>query len=71
MAERQRLSDKILEAHFRACEAGRVDVAEILLKALEIEITAFGGLRRENRDNTQMLDDAFAALEDAKKKQKR
>jgi hypothetical protein len=45
-----------------------VDVAEVLLRALEVEITAFGGLRHENRDNTEMLEKAFAALEEAKSK---
>ncbi len=68
MTERRRLSDKILEAHFHACEVGRVDVAEVLLKALEVEITAFGGIRHENRDNTEMLETAFAALEKARNK---
>jgi len=68
METRQRLSDKILDAHFQACKVGRVDVAEVLLRALEVEITAFGGLRQENRDNTEMLESAFAALEEAKSK---
>jgi hypothetical protein len=68
METRQRLSDKINDAHFQACKVGRVDVAEVLLRALEVEITAFGGLRQENRDNTEMLESAFAALEEAKSK---
>lgn len=68
MDVRRRLSDRILDAHFEACKVGRLDVAEVLLKALEIEITAFGGLRNENRDNTKMLEDAFTALEEAKKR---
>ena len=68
MESKQRLSDKILDAHFQACKVGRVDVAEVLLRALEVEITDFGGLRHENRDNTDMLEAAFAALEEAKSK---
>jgi hypothetical protein len=68
MESHRRLSDRILEAHMQACEVGRTDVAECLLRALELEITAFGGLRRENRDNTSMLEAAFAALEKARSK---
>ena len=68
METQRRLSDRILEAHMQACKVGRTDVAECLLRALALEITAFGGLRHDNRDNTSMLDAAFEALEKARKK---
>ena len=39
----RRLSDKILSAFDQACERGELDVAETLLRALELTLTRTGG----------------------------
>ena len=39
----RRLSDKIIAAHFQACEENNKEIAELLLRALEVHITALGG----------------------------
>lgn len=63
----RRLSDKILAAHTQACEEGRLDVAEALLRALEIEQSAFGGYQSsDKRKSTALLDAAYQRHEQAK-----
>ena len=39
----RRLSDKILSAFDQACERGEIDVAETLVRALELTLTRVGG----------------------------
>jgi hypothetical protein len=39
----RRLSDKILCAFDQACERGELDVAEMLVRALELTLTRTGG----------------------------
>jgi hypothetical protein len=39
----RRLSDKILAAFDQACERGELDVAELLVRALELTLTRTGG----------------------------
>jgi hypothetical protein len=39
----RRLSDKILSAFDQACERGELDVAEMLVRALELTLTRTGG----------------------------
>jgi hypothetical protein len=39
----RRLSDKILSAFDHACERGELDVAEMLVRALELTLTRTGG----------------------------
>jgi hypothetical protein len=39
----RRLSDKILSAFDQACERGELDVAEMLVRALELTLTRAGG----------------------------
>lgn len=39
----RRLSDKILTAFDQACERGELDVAELLVRALELTLTRTGG----------------------------
>jgi hypothetical protein len=39
----RRLSDKILSAFDQACERGELDVAEMLIRALELTLTRTGG----------------------------
>lgn len=39
----RRLSDKILSAFDQACERGELEVAEMLVRALELTLTRAGG----------------------------
>jgi hypothetical protein len=39
----RRLSDKLLSAFDQACERGELDVAELLVRALELTLTRSGG----------------------------
>lgn len=39
----RRLSDKIISAFDQACERGELDVAELLVRALELTLTRTGG----------------------------
>jgi hypothetical protein len=39
----RRLSDKILAAFDQACERGELEVAELLVRALELTLTRTGG----------------------------
>lgn len=39
----RRLSDKILAAFEQACEKGELDVAAVLVQALELTLTRVGG----------------------------
>jgi len=70
MEQKRRLSDKIIEAHGQACAEDKLEVAEHLIKALEVDLTAFGHGLRDKRQNTEMLEAAYArhaAVKDAKK----
>ena len=66
MTHRRRLSDKILHAHEQACSDGNLEVAEILLRALEVDLSSIGGAKNENRESTEMLEEAFARHEELK-----
>ncbi len=55
----RRLSDKIMLAHAQACNEGNKEVADLLLKALEVDLSAIGGKNKENRQSTEMLEAAF------------
>lgn len=59
MEPRRRLSDKIIEAHGQACAEGKLEVAEILIQALEVDLTAIGGGVGDKRQNTEMLEAAY------------
>ena len=63
MEERRRLSDKIFDAHEQACSDGNLEIAEILLRALEVDLSAIGGSQQENRQSTELLEAAFARHE--------
>jgi hypothetical protein len=39
----RRLSDKLLSAFDQACQRGELDVAELLVRALELTLTRSGG----------------------------
>lgn len=66
MTNQRRLSDKIIDAHAQACEDGNVEIAELLLRALEVQITAFGGTMVEHRESMPELNDAFERHENLK-----
>ena len=63
---RRRLSDKIVDAHTKACEDGRMDVADLLLQALEVELSIIGGQQSESRGSIEELEEAFVRHEEAK-----
>ena len=70
MEPRRRLSDKIIAAHGQACMEGKPEVAQCLLQAFEIGLTASGGGVRDKRRITEMLEAAFechGAAKDAAK----
>ena len=59
MEKLRRLSDKIITAHLQACEEGKMDTAEMLLQALQLDLTGRGGTNVENREATEMVVAAF------------
>ena len=59
MNSQRRLSDKIIIAHAKACDDGRMDVAETLLQALELAVSDIGGKKVEHRESTELLEQAF------------
>ena len=59
MTNQRRLSDKIIAAHAQACDDGNVEIADLLLRALEVQLTAFGGTMVEHRESMPELNDAF------------
>ena len=59
MENLRRLSDKIIAAHLQACDEGKLDAAELLLQALQVDLTGRGGANTENREATEMIAAAF------------
>jgi hypothetical protein len=60
----RRLSDKILFAFNQACDQGFYDVAEQLLRALELTLTRQGGRASvEHRNDMQPVTDAYERLQ--------
>jgi hypothetical protein len=60
----RRLSDKILSAFDQACEQKQIEVAEHLLRALEICLTRHGGRGKEDkRGELGPVVEAYARLE--------
>lgn len=59
MSEHRRLSDKLVDAHTIACTEGKADVAELLLRALEGELTELGKFDGEHRRSMEMQEEAF------------
>lgn len=59
----RRLSDKILSAFHQACDHRDVDVAEQLLRALELVLTEVGGPGHvDQRQNMGAVVEAYARL---------
>jgi|LNFM01.2.fsa_nt_gb hypothetical protein len=66
----RRLSDKILFAFNQACDQGYHDVAEILLRGLELALTRQGGRGNvDHRQNLQAVTDAYTRLQSLKQLQ--
>ncbi|MEO5336775.1 MAG: hypothetical protein H7841_07775 [Magnetospirillum sp. WYHS-4] len=59
MTNLRRLSDHIMEAHTLACGEKRKEIAEILLKALEMELSRLGLHEGERRRSMAMQEEAF------------
>jgi hypothetical protein len=55
----RRLSDKIVAAHRQACDQGKAEVARCLLQALELELSAHGGVS-EQRALDAAIAEAYA-----------
>lgn len=63
MTPQRRLSDKILLAFDQACEKGELDVAELLVKALELTLTRVGGQGNvDRRVDLGPVTDAYSRL---------
>ncbi|HEV2677756.1 MAG TPA: hypothetical protein VGV37_24710 [Aliidongia sp.] len=61
----RRLSDKILMSFHQACEQRAVEVAALLIQALELALTKEGGLGKvDNRKNLEAVFEAFDKLKD-------
>lgn len=58
MPER-RLSDKIIDAHKIACEEKNLEIARLLLEALEYDLSAIGGKAQEHRKWSDAMEAAF------------
>lgn len=59
MILQRRLSDKIIAAHKQACDGNNHEVAGILLHALEVDLSAIGGDKKEYRESMEHLEQAF------------
>ena len=55
----RRLSDVIVGAHKVACEEGKKEIADLLLEALELDLSAIGGINTEHRDRLEYIEAAF------------
>ena len=53
-------------AHAQACADGNVEIAELLLRPPEVQLTAFGGTMAEHRESMPELNDAFERHEKLK-----
>jgi hypothetical protein len=59
----RRLSDKVLTAFNQACDQGDTDIAEMLLRALELILTKQGGAESdEKRADLGAVMDAYGRL---------
>lgn len=56
----RRLADKIADAHRHAVEQGKQEIAELLLRALEIETTEEVDGKDEKRSDLDVFNDAMA-----------
>jgi hypothetical protein len=67
-AQDRRLSDKILSAFDQACQRRELDVAELLVKALELTLTRSGGKGNiDKRHEFGPVVEAYAKLQRLRK----
>lgn len=59
MSETRRLSDAIVTALEAACEEKKKEVADLLLEALELDLSVVGGKMVEHRDAVGYAEKAF------------
>jgi hypothetical protein len=65
----RRLSDKLLAAFDQACEQGHVEVAELVLKAIEIVLTEEAApAERDRRTHLGPVLEAFGRLKSLREK---
>ena len=55
-----------IPAYRQACEEGKMDAAELLLRALQLDLTGRGDTNVENREATGMVAAAFELYRDTK-----
>jgi len=68
-SEPRRLSDKLLAAFDQACEQGQIEVAELVLKAMEIVLTQEAApAERERRSHLGPVIEAFGRLKSLREK---
>ena len=59
----RRLSDKVLAAFNQACDGGYIDIAEMLLRTLELALTREGGADSDDkRTELGAVIDAYSRL---------
>jgi hypothetical protein len=69
MSEPRRLSDKLLAAFDQACEQDQVEVAELVLRAIEIVLTREAApADRERRTRPDPVVEAFGRLKALREK---
>jgi len=54
-----RLSDAIVAAHKISCEEEKKEIALLLIEALELELTRIGGVTKDRRGETGLIESAF------------
>jgi hypothetical protein len=65
----RRLSDKLLAAFDQACEQGQVEIAELVLKAIELVLTQEAApVERERRSHLGPVIEAFGRLKALREK---
>ena len=52
-------ASKVIRRLDKACEENKLDVANMLLQALEMDISAIGGNKEDHRIATEMMEKAF------------
>jgi hypothetical protein len=68
-APMRRMSDKVLAAFNQACDNGHADIAEMLLRALELILTREGGANStDNRGELGPVVEAYSRLQAIKSK---
>ncbi|SDH11345.1 hypothetical protein [Roseospirillum parvum] len=60
----RRLSDKIVIAHLMSIEEDKPRVADLLIQALELDLSGIGGAVLEKRKSLKDIEDAFERHEE-------